>query len=117
MSSNVLIFALIALAGTFISSVSQVLLKKAAQQTYSSAIREYLNVRVIVAYMIFVLATLMGTYAYKVIPLSMGPILDATGYIYVTIFGIKIFGEQMDRRKFFALGLIICGIAIYALGV
>ena len=105
------------LFGVFISAVSQVLLKKSAGRQYSSAIREYLNPLVIVAYAMFFGATLLSVYAYKGIPLSMGPILDATGYIYVTIFGITIFHEKLNARRVLALALIILGIVVYSLGL
>lgn len=116
MSSSVLAYAALNLLGTFISAISQVLLKKSAGRSYSSAIREYLNPYVIVAYTMFVLATLLSVFAYKGIPLSMGPILDATGYIYVTIFGVTIFHERITKKKLLALALIIGGIVIYAMG-
>lgn len=115
--NDLFLYALVALFGVFVSGIAQVLLKKSANKTYDSAIREYLNPLVIVGYLLFVGSTLLSTYAYKVIPLSMGPILDATGYIYVTIFGVTIFHEHMTKKKALALALIVGGIAIYALGV
>ncbi|WP_058270222.1 DMT family transporter [Olsenella massiliensis] len=115
--SGVAPYAALALLGVFVSGVSQVLLKKSAIRGHASRSREYLNPLVITAYALFVLATLLSTLAYKVIPLSMGPILDATGYLYVTGFGVTIFKERLDRRQALALCLIIGGIVIYALGV
>lgn len=115
--SRTFTYALLALFGVFISGISQVLLKKSAGRQYSSAIREYLNPLVIVAYAMFFGATLLSVYAYKGIPLSMGPILDATGYIYVTIFGITIFYEKLNARRMLALVLIILGIVVYSLGL
>lgn len=115
--NRTLVYAAFALFGVFISGISQVLLKKSAGRQYSSAIREYLNPFVIVAYALFFGATLLSVYAYKGIPLSMGPILDATGYIYVTIFGIAIFHERLNRRRVLALALIILGIVVYSLGL
>jgi len=115
MNSQLLIYAGVMLFGVFISSLSQVMLKKAAAKEYKSVIEEYLNPLVIFAYVIFVAATLLTIVAYKVIPLSMGPILDATAYIYVTLFGIKIFGEKVNKRKIISLIIIILGIVIYAL--
>ena len=115
--SRTLTYALFALFGVFISGISQVLLKKSAGRQYSSAIREYLNPLVIVAYAMFCGATLLSVYEYKGIPLSMGPILDATGYIYVTIFGITIFHEKLNARRMLALVLIILGIVVYSLGL
>ena len=115
MNRQLLFYAALMLAGTFISSVAQVLLKKAAQREYSSIWREYLNARVICAYGIFFAASLLAIFAYRVVPLSMGPILEATGYLYVTLFGVLIFHEKLTAKKLLALGLILAGIAVYAL--
>lgn len=114
MNHELVKYAAILLFGVFISAVSQVLLKKATQKEYKSVIKEYLNPFVISAYVIFVLSTLLSVYAYKVVPLSMGPILEATSYIYVTFFGVKFFKETMTKKKWCALALIITGIVVYA---
>ena len=108
---------LIALLGVFISSISQVMLKKSAMAEHKSPIHEYLNPLVIGAYALFVGSTLCSVIAFRQIPLSMGPILDATGYIYVLFFGITQFHEHIDRTKVIALVLIIAGVIIYSLGV
>lgn len=108
---------LIALFGVFISGISQVMLKKSAMAKHDSALGEYLNPLVIGAYTLFVIATLCSVVAYRKIPLSMGPILDATGYIYVVFFGVTIFHERIDRVKVLALLIIIAGVLIYSLGV
>ena len=111
---NLFAYSMLMLLGTFISSIAQVLLKKEAQKKHGSVVEEYLNPRVIIAYIIFFSATLLSIIAYKVVPLSMGPILEATGYIYVTIFGITIFKERMNQKKIIALVLIITGIIVYS---
>ncbi len=114
MNKTILPYAAVLLTGVFISAVSQVMLKKAALKKYDSKIKEYLNPLVIFAYAVFVIATFLSIIAYKGIPLSMGPILEATSYIYVTFFGIVIFKEKMNPKKISALVLIIAGIIIYA---
>ena len=112
MNKQVLAYAALILAGTFISSVAQVVLKKAAQKEYDSFLKEYLNPPVIIAYAIFFGASILAVFAYRVVPLSMGPILEATGYIYVTVFGVVIFHEKLSPRKLAALGLILGGIVV-----
>lgn len=114
MNKTIVLYSFVLLFGVFVSSVSQVMLKKAAQKKYDSAIKEYLNPLVIVAYMLFVVTTLLSILAYHGIPLSMGPVLEATSYIYVTFFGVKIFGEKINRKKIISLCLIIGGIIIYS---
>ena len=109
-------YALLLLLGVFISAISQVMLKKAALKTYDSKVGEYLNPLVISAYALFVCTTFLSIFAYKGIPLSMGPLLEATSYIYVTLFGITIFHEKMSPRKGPSLILILLGISIYSFG-
>lgn len=108
-------YALLILAGTFIAAISQVMLKIEADKPHKSHLQEYLNPLVIFAYVLFVGTTFLSIFAYRGIPLSMGPILEATSYIYITFFGVKIFGEKMNRKKAAALVLIICGIVVYSL--
>lgn len=90
MNKTVLIYACVLLLGVFVSAISQVMLKKSAMKQYDSKIKEYMNPLVIIAYIMFVGTTFLSIIAYKGIPLSMGPILEATSYIYVTFFGVKI---------------------------
>lgn len=109
-------YAAFLLLGVFISAISQVMLKKAALRKYKNHLAEYLNPLVICAYVLFVGTTFLSVLAYKGIPLSMGPILEATSYIYVTVFGIVIFKEKMSSRKWLALALILFGIGLYSFG-
>lgn len=115
-TTNVLPYAILCLVSVFLGSVSQVLLKKATQKQYANVIQEYLNPRVIVAYVIFFGTTLVNLLAYRGLPLSLGPVLETTGYIYVTIFGVLIFKEKVTRKKLLALGVIVAGIIVFALG-
>lgn len=115
MNRQIFLYSGILLFGVFISAVSQVMLKKAAQRTYSVWWKEYLNPLVIFAYAVFFGATFCSILAYKVVPLSMGPILEATSYLYVTAFGVTIFKEKINKKKILALVLILAGIIVYSI--
>ena len=104
MNKTEIYYSLFLLAGVFASSISQVMLKKAALKKYDSKIKEYLNPLVFFAYVIFVGTTI-----------SMGPVLEATSYIYITIWGVTIFKEKINFQKLMALVLIIIGIAVYSI--
>ena len=106
--------AALLLTGVLISAVSQVLLKKSAMKQYDSLSREYLNPYVAVAYSMFLASTFLSILAYRKIPLSMGPVLESSSYIYVTVFGKKIFRENISVRNYLALVLILAGIFVYA---
>ena len=114
MNKTVILYSLVLLLGVFISAISQVMLKKSAQKSYANPIREYLNPLVIFAYVLFVGTTFLSIIAYRGIPLSMGPVLEATSYIYVTFFGAKFFGERVTVKKLISIGLIISGIVVYS---
>ena len=109
-------YLMLYLGSVFLASVSQVLLKKAAGREHKSIIAEYLDWRVIVGYGLFLLCTMLTMIAYRGIPMSLGPVLETTGYIYVTVFGITIFNEKVNAKKLAALAIIIVGILIYAVG-
>ena len=99
----------------FISSVSQILLKTSANKKYESKIREYLNPRVIIAYGIFFIATFVTIIAYKGIPLSLGQILETTGYRWASLLGYFILKEKISRRKILGLIVVVAGIVVSCL--
>lgn len=112
---NETVSIIIFLVSVFISSVSQVLLKKSAGQEQKSIIKEYLNVRVIIAYGIFFISTLLTMLAYRKVPLSMGPILEATGYLWVTILSLIWLKEPVRKMKWVGLAIILVGIIVFNL--
>jgi eamA-like transporter family len=97
----------------FVSSISQILLKRSADIKYENRIREYLNPRVIVAYGLFFSASLITVIAYRGIPLSMGPVLESAGYVFVAILGRIFLHEKISRRKLLGLALILVGIMVF----
>lgn len=109
------LYLLLFLSAVFLAAISQVLLKKAALRPHKNMIEEYTDWRVILGYVIFVGCTLLNILAYRGIPLSLGPVLEATSYLYVTVFGVVIFKEKLNAKKLLALALIIAGICVYAL--
>ena len=115
MNTTLLLYAGILLVSVFVSAISQVMLKISANRQHQSAVKEYANPLVVGAYALLVLSTLMPVYAYKAVPLSMGPILESTSYLYITAFGVLIFKEKVSAKKLLALALIVGGICVFAL--
>ena len=100
------------LFSVFISSVSQILLKKAANRTYESTIKEYMNPLVIGAYGMFFCSVILTMLALRYVPLSMSPILESTGYIFVSVMGYFFLKERFTRRKLLGFALILVGVII-----
>lgn len=111
-----IVFSLVFIVSVLISSISQVMLKTSANKSYSDRIKEYLNPTVIIAYGLFFLSTLITVFAYKVVPLSLGPVLESTGYIFVAVLGVVLLRERMSRKKLIGMVLILGGIALFSLG-
>ena len=113
--SELAIYSCILVTGTLVSSFSQIMLKKSAQKTYSTKLREYLNPLVIIAYGLFFGCTLLSLYALKVVPVSMSPILEASGYIFVAILSFIFFKEKLTKKQVIGMAMIIGGIVVYTL--
>ena len=94
MTKELLLYSGILLISVFVSSVSQILLKLGARRNYPSKIREYLNPYVMVGYGLFFCCTLIYMLALKVVPLSMAPVLESTGYIFVAIMSYIFLKEK-----------------------
>ena len=103
------------LLSVFISSVSQIILKKAADKTYESTLKEYMNPMVIGAYGLFFCSVILTMLALKHVPLSMSPILESTGYIFVSVMGYIFLKERFSRRKLMGFALILAGIVKFNL--
>ncbi len=113
--SRMTIYILIYLSSVLVASVSQIILKKSAGITYKHWIFEYLNVRVITAYGLFFLSTLLTVVALKVVPLSLSALLEGSGYIYVPVLSYFFLKEKMTKKKWIGSALIIAGILVYTM--
>ena len=65
-----ILYVLFLLFSNFIGAVSQVLLKKSALESHKSFVREYLNVKVVLAYALFFAAVFIDLTALKIVPVS-----------------------------------------------
>lgn len=113
--NELIIYSGIMLGSIFVSSVSQILLKKSAQKEYPSKLREYLNPLVIIAYGLFFGSTLITMYALRVVPLSMSPILESVGYIFVAVLSFLFLKEKLTRKQVLGMAVIIIGIIVYSI--
>lgn len=96
----------------FVASLSQILLKKSALTDHKSFIKEYLNPLVIIAYTLFLFSTVVVIIAYKEIPVSIGVILESSGYIFVSILSYVFLKETLNIKQCFGLILILLGIFV-----
>lgn len=106
-------YVFVFLISVLVSSISQIILKKSAVRQYKSIIHEYLNIRVIGAYFMFFVSTLLTMYAYTGVPLTLGTLLEAVGYIYILVLSFIFLHEKITIKTIIGSLLIICGIIVY----
>ncbi len=109
-------YVLLFLISVFVSSCSQIALKKSANQKHENKIREIVNPLVLGAYACFFGASLLTVLAYRGVDLSWGPVLETTSYVYIMILSVVFLKEKVSKKKVFGNIIIIIGIVIYAFG-
>ena len=112
----VIIFSGVFLCSVLISSISQILLKKSADRTYDSRLKEYLNPLVIVAYIMFFCSMMITMYCYRYVDVSAGPIFESAGYVFVGILGFIFIKEKFTVKKTIGMVLILLGIVVFSFG-
>lgn len=108
-------YIIIFVASVFISSVSQTILKTSANESHENSWSEYLNFKVLIAYFLFFLSSFVTILAYRKIPLSLGPVLEASGYVFVSILGVIFLKEKIGKKKLIGLAAILLGIVVFNL--
>ena len=108
---NSYVFLLI--ASVLIASCSQIILKKSASKEYSSIIREYLNVRVIVGYGMMFISTILTIFAFKGLDYKNGPIIESLGYIFIMFLSRIFLKEKITKKKIIGNSLILLGIIVF----
>ena len=112
----VIFFSGVFLCSVLISSISQILLKKSADRTYDSRLKEYLNPLVIVAYIMFFCSMMITMYCYRYVDVSAGPIFESAGYVFVGILGFIFLKEKFTVKKTIGMVLILLGIVVFSFG-
>ena len=107
-----MIFLLLSVA---VAGSSQILLKKSALKQYSSRLREYLNVYVIIGYGLMVLSTLLVILAYRGTDYKNGPIIESLSYPLTMLLSWGFFREKITLKKVLGNALIILGIIVFYL--
>jgi len=107
------VYLVLAVCSVCIASFSQILLKKGAQKSYSSRIREYLNGYVIGGYGMLLVSMLLTIMAYRHLSFLSVPVVEALGYVLVPLLSSFFFQEKLSPRKLAGIGFILAGMLVY----
>lgn len=112
--NNTWFFVVMAVSSVLIATVSQIILKKAAVKKYNAWYKAYLNAPVIFAYTLFLLSTICSVIALQRLPLSLSPVWQSLGQIFVVILSYFFLHEIPGKAKLKSLGIIIVGIIVFS---
>ncbi len=108
-------FLLLAFVSVVIATFSQVMLKMGAGKSYTSKIREYLNIYVIVGYGMLFVSMVLTVAVYRHLSYLSVPIVEAVGYVLVPLLSYLFFQEKITQRKALGILFILGGVLIYYL--
>ena len=108
MNSSILIYLITPL----VAAISQLMLKKAADNPAYTGIRFYVNPLVIVAYLLIFGCMVANVFALRTLDLTVASILEASGYLYVMVLGALYLKEKITPRKLIGNALIVAGIVL-----
>lgn len=98
-----------------VASFSQVLLKKSAETTHASVLKEYCNPYVFCGYGMLFASMFLTIIAYKGIDYKNGPVVEALGNVIVMLLGYFFFYEKIGIRKLIGIMFILSGFFIFYL--
>ena len=107
------LYFLIALSSVFIADISQIILKKSATKQYDVWYKAYLNFPVIFAYSLFVLSTVCSGIALTKLPLSLSPMWQSMGQIFVVVLSYFFLHEKITKEKLKGIAIIIFGFVFF----
>jgi len=113
--NELFLFSMIMIGAVFIAACSQILLKREASNTHANFLNEYINRRVIVAYVLFGLSTLVSMYVLRHIPLSLVPVLETVAFIFIPVLSFVFLGEKLRRVQIAGMMIIVVGIIIFSI--
>ena len=109
------VYMLVLFVATFFSALSQLLLKKSALREHKSWIFEYLNWRVILAYIIAFAVLFANTYAYTQVDMKYGPVIDTFTYVFVMVLSFLVLKEHITKGQLIGNLIIITGVVVYTI--
>lgn len=101
------------LLATFITAVSQIILKVSARSTSRTGLSQYLNPLVLGAYILLFGATGLSVYAYRGIGYKFGAMLGVFAYVWVMLLGCLLLKEPVTMRKVLGNVLIVAGVIVF----
>lgn len=106
----------LAITSVVIAGFAQIILKKFANSEKSKkTLKRFLNFRIIIAYSIMLVATLLNVFALRYMELKLASVIDALSYIWVPLLSWLLLKEKITQNNIIGCGIIILGIIIFSI--
>jgi len=99
----------------FIASCAQIVLKTSADMEHANLVREYLNPRVVMGYLILFGSTFLTIIGYRGVELKMGPVIESSGYIFILILSNVFLHEKISIKKVMGILFIVSGMVVFSI--
>lgn len=106
-------YYLLMLLSVTVASVSQILLKFSARSSHKTLLKEYLNIRVLCAYFLLFISTLLTIAAFRGLDYKNGPVLESLGYLIVMGLSRFVLGEKITVKKMVGNLTIVFGLIVF----
>lgn len=107
----------LAFLAVLVASAAQILLKKAALRNQEATfLRKFLNLPVILGYGMMFGSTFLNVLALRKMPLSMTPVTEATGYLWVPLLSWLVMHVRPTRQNVIGGLVIVAGMVLFAVG-
>lgn len=109
-----MMYYILVILSVFAAACAQMLLKRGAQQSYPSLVRQYLNGWVLSGYGIMFASMAVNIYA-----MSMGvmvkevSIIESLSYLFVPMLSFFLFGEKLTWKIVGAIAVIMTGVIVF----
>ncbi len=101
-----------AIAAVILSSASQVILKKRANNAPKSFWKKFLNAPVIFSYCLLFLSMMLNSLALREMDMAVLPCITATSFLWIMILSKIFLGEKPTRRKVLGVAMILVGVIV-----
>lgn len=107
-------YYVIVILSVLAAACAQMLLKRGAQQSYLSFLRQYLNPWVIGGYSIMFATMTINIYAMsKGVMVKEVSIIESLSYLFVPVLSFFLFGEKLTWTKVEAIAVIMTGVIVF----
>lgn len=100
----------------FVSSLSQILLKLAANDKNNRSFKTVFNFKVILAYVIlFAMMFVNARFVYQHVEMNSIAIIEAFAYVFIPVLSLFVLREKISQRQWIGIILILIGILVFNL--